>query len=95
MENSQELKLNLETAKRNPIGFTQWLAMELLKRAKITQKELNISVWAVKSLNKYKPESYIDNKQKEFEQYQKEKESSESKVTEEFQDAGDEDNGKF
>jgi hypothetical protein len=43
-------------------------------------------------LNKYNPESYIDNKQKEFEKYQKEKESSEFKVTEEFEDAGGREN---
>lgn len=69
MKEDVELKLNLETAKNNPIGYTQWLAMELLKRAEITQEELNISIRAIKYLNRFKAENFMTRMQGEFEQY--------------------------
>jgi hypothetical protein len=88
MESSQELKINLETARENPIGFTQWLAVELLKRNGISEEELDLSLKAIKSLNKFKPEGFIAQQRQKFEEYQKAKLNNELSIEEEFVSAG-------
>ena len=88
MESGQELKINLETARENPIGFTQWLAVELLKRNGISEEELNKSMEAIKSLNKFKPERFIAQQRQKFAEYQKAKLNNELSIEEEFVSAG-------
>ena len=77
MENKQiELKLNLDTARDNPIGFTQWLATELLRRARVSKDDWEASLKAIKYLNRFramveeaKKEEFMEEQRLEFKTY--------------------------
>lgn len=89
MENQINLKLNLETAKNNPIGFTQWLARELLKRAYVSREEWKASIKAIQYLNRFrtmveeaKQDELMEANNLAFKDYLQEKANGEMKVEE-------------
>lgn len=90
MEKQIELKINLETARNNPIGFTQWLAMEHLKMGGLskTDSKWNECVRAIGTLNRFKTKTqkgiskdFMSARRLEFQQY---RDNQEPEVTEEF-----------